>query len=125
MRVTSVQRGGPRWVDRYRALLARSTPKVLQKAEQLPRWLTDKPNYDIWERDNLWMMFKAIATATRDLTLIALYNRDREANGAGGTGHLVAEGTPVHAAVRLRRGGAGERHRERYSKKQRAAHMVG
>ncbi len=89
--VTSVQHGGPRWVDRYRALLFRSPPKVLQQSAGLARWLTDKPKYSIWERNNLWMMFSALATGTRDLTLIALYNRQREAGGPGGTGHLVAE----------------------------------
>jgi hypothetical protein len=88
--VTSVQQGGPDWVDRYRSLLSRSAPKVLQQSAELPRWLTDKPNYNIWERNNLWMMFNAIATGTRDLTLISLYNRERESDGPGGTGHLVA-----------------------------------
>jgi hypothetical protein len=89
--VTSVRHGGPDWVDRYRSLLSRVTPRVLQPSAELPRWLTDKPNYNAWERNNLWMMFNAIATGTRDLTLIALYNREREAGGPGGTGHLVAE----------------------------------
>jgi hypothetical protein len=89
--VTSVQQGGPDWVDRYRSLLSRLTPKVLQETAELPRWLVDKPNYNIWERNNLWMMFNAIATGTRDLTLISLYNREREAGGPGGTGHLVTE----------------------------------
>jgi hypothetical protein len=89
--VTSVQHGGPQWVDRYRALLSRSAPRVLQPAADLPRWLTDKPNYSIWERNNLWMMFNAIATGARDLTLIALHNREHPANGPGGTAHLVAE----------------------------------
>jgi hypothetical protein len=87
--VTSVQQGGPDWVDRYRSLLSRSTPRVLQQSAELPRWLTDKPNYNIWERNNLWMMFNAIATGTRDLSLISLYNRERESNGPGGTGHLI------------------------------------
>lgn len=88
---TSVRHGGADWVDRYRRLLGRTTPRVLQQTEDLPRWLTDKPQYNIWERNNLWMMFNALAKGTKDLSLIALYNREREANGPGGTGHLVAE----------------------------------
>jgi len=91
--VASVQHGGPDWVDRYRALLARSAPRVLQEFDELPRWLTDRPDYDIWQRNNLWMMFNALATGTRDLTLVALYNREREPDGPGGTGHLVDEAT--------------------------------
>lgn len=87
----SVQPGGPGWVERYRALLSRSTPRVLQPSAELPGWLADKPDYNAWERNNLWMMFNAIATGAGDLALIALVNREREASGPGGTGHLVAE----------------------------------
>jgi len=89
--VASVQDGGPAWVDRYRTLLQHAPSRVLQPAEELPRWLVDRPGYNVWERSNLWMMFSALATGTRDLTLIALFNRDREADGPGGTRHLVAE----------------------------------
>lgn len=89
--VTSVRRGGSHWVDRYRLLLSRSTPRVLQQSAELPRWLTDKPAYNGWERNNLWMMFNALATGARNLTLIALYNREREANGPGGAGQLLEE----------------------------------
>ena len=89
--VASVQRGGADWVERYRALTAVLVPSVLQQSEALPRWLTDKPGYDLWQRNNLWMMFNALATGSRHLTLIALYNREREPNGPGGTGHLVEE----------------------------------
>ena len=55
----------------------------------LPRWLTDKPDYDIWRRNNLWMMFNALAIYPKHLTLIALVNREREPDGPGGTAHLI------------------------------------
>jgi len=87
--VESVQQGGPRWVERYRALCERSPARVLQDDKALPRWLADKPDYDIWRRNNLWMMFNALAIYPRHLTLIALYNRERESDGPGGTAHLV------------------------------------
>lgn len=90
--VTSVQRGGPKWVERYRSLLKRlSPPRMLQQGEALPRWLADKPDYNLWERNNLWMMFNAIATGSRDLSLVAFYNPQREPDGPGGTRHLVDE----------------------------------
>jgi tetratricopeptide (TPR) repeat protein len=85
----SVQRGGPGWVERYRKLCYRVAPRVLQETALLPRWLTDKPGYDVWQRNNLWMMFNALAAGARHLTLIALYNREREPDGPGGTVHLV------------------------------------
>jgi len=89
--VASVQRGGPRWIDRFQSLVRRVPPRVLQQAEPLPRWLTDKTDYDVWQRNNMWMMFNSLATGMRDLTLIALYNAERESGGPGGTRHLVAE----------------------------------
>jgi hypothetical protein len=35
------------------------------------------------------MMFNALAKDARRLTFIALYNRERDPDGPGGTGHLV------------------------------------
>ena len=87
--VASVQRGGPDWVERYHRLCERLPIRVLQESEALPRWLTDKPGYDVWQRNNRWMMFNALAARARNLTLVALYNRDREPDGPGGTAHLV------------------------------------
>lgn len=87
--VESVQHGGPGWVERYRFLCERVPPRVLQDDKALARWLADKPDYDIWQRNNLWMMFNALALDSKRLTLVALYNREREADGAGGTAHLV------------------------------------
>ena len=59
----------------------RSRPRVLQDDKALPRWLADKPDYDIWQRNNLWMMFNALSLDPKRLTLVALYNREREADG--------------------------------------------
>jgi hypothetical protein len=87
--LASVQRGGPDWVDRFHKLCERLTPHVLQDTEALPDWLADRHDYDIWQRNNQWMMFHAVATNARRLTLIALYNPDRDADGPGGTAHLI------------------------------------
>lgn len=92
LEVASVQRGGPGWIERYRALLAPPTvPRVLQPSEALPHWLADKADYDVWQRNNLRMLFCALATDARDKTLIALLNREREPDGPGGTAHLIRE----------------------------------
>ena len=87
--VESVQHGGPDWVERYRLLCERVPPRVLQQDKALPRWLADKPGYDVWQRNNQWMMFNALAIDAKHLTLIALYNRQREPDGPGGTADLV------------------------------------
>ena len=87
--VASVQRGGPDWVDRYQKLCERLPPQVLQDTEALPDWLADRRDYDLWQRNNQWMMFHAVATNARRLTLLSLYNPDRDADGPGGTAHLI------------------------------------
>lgn len=99
---TSVRDGGPRWVERFWALYneyqAEKKVRVLSDAtderEYLPAWLREKPNYSVWQRNNLWMLFNALVegcdTKTEDpnVTLIALW--DGEAgDGPGGTGDLV------------------------------------
>jgi hypothetical protein len=87
--VTSVQHGGPNWVERFRQLCDRVAPRVLQDEQALPAWLTDKADYGIWPRNNRWMLFNALAQGARHHSLIALYNPEREALGPGGTGHLI------------------------------------
>jgi hypothetical protein len=87
--VESVNRGGPGWIERYLKLCERVPPRVLADSKELPCWLTDKRDYDIWQRNNLWMMFNALAGDPRRRTLIALYNPDRDPEGPGGTAHLV------------------------------------
>jgi hypothetical protein len=87
--VESVDRGGPDWVERYKKICEQAQPRVLMESKDLPRWLVDKEGYDIWQRNNLWMMFNALAMGARRTTLIALYNRERDPDGPGGTAHLV------------------------------------
>ena len=57
----SVQHGGKDWVERYNRLCARLTPRVLGDSKQLPVWLRSKKDYSIWQRNNLWMLFNALA----------------------------------------------------------------
>jgi hypothetical protein len=87
--VESVNRGGPGWVERYRKLCQRVRHRVLADSKELPRWLADKKGYDIWLRNNLWIFFNVLATDACHLTLIALYNRERDPDGPGGTAHLI------------------------------------
>ena len=87
--VELVDRGGPDWVERYKKICERLPPRVLMELKELPRWLVDKKGYDIWQRNNLWMMFNVLAMPARRATLVALYNRERDPDGPGGTAHLV------------------------------------
>jgi hypothetical protein len=87
----SVQHGGTEWVERFNRLCARLPPRVLQEKEttQLPNWLHGRKDYDIWRRNNLWMLFNALALDL-PLTLIALWDQG-PADGPGGTRDLVAQ----------------------------------
>jgi len=87
--VESVNRGEPVWVERYRRLCQRLPLRVLADSKELPRWLADKKHYEIWQWNDFWMMFNAPAAGARNLPLIALYNRERDPDGPGGTAHQV------------------------------------
>jgi hypothetical protein len=86
----SVRDGGPAWLERYYRLVERVPPRVLADSEELPRWLQHKSNYDFWQRNNLWMLFNALAENARRLTLIALWDGG-ESEGPGGTKHLFEQ----------------------------------
>jgi hypothetical protein len=87
----SVQNGGTQWVERFNRLCARVLPRVLEERQttQLPNWLQGRKDYDIWRRNNLWMLFNALALDL-PLTLVALWDQG-PADGPGGTRDLVAQ----------------------------------
>ena len=70
----SVRSAGPQWIERFWRLRERLPERVLAESEELPRWLREKPNYSIWQRDNLWMLYNALAAGGDNVTLIALWN---------------------------------------------------
>jgi hypothetical protein len=99
--VASVQKGGPQWVERFwklydahaerkRVRVLSEAADVVDKRDDLPAWLRAKPGYGIWQRNNLWTLFNALAEGgARNLTLIALWDGEQEGDGPGGTSDLV------------------------------------
>jgi len=100
----SVRKAGPNWVERFRQLHSRLSKggavRVLSELEEepkdekeyLPAWLRSKPDYTIWQRNNLWMLHNALAAGGDDcVTLIALWDRESTGDGPGGTSDLVAK----------------------------------
>jgi len=86
----SVAPAGPQWIDEFNRLLRppRSV-RVLCDSKDLPRWLQDKPNYNVWQRNNLWNLHNALAAAGgENVTLIALWN-GASGDGPGGTADMV------------------------------------
>jgi len=88
---TSVQYGSGDWVARYERLVDKLKPRVLSESEELPPWLQGH-EYNIWQRQNLWILFNALAMNAQNLTLIALWDQG-QADGRGGTGDLVFQVT--------------------------------
>jgi hypothetical protein len=96
----SVQPAGADWTARFNCLLARLPTRVLAETADLPAWVRTG-GYDIWQRNNLWILFNALSAGAPRLTLIALWDTNA-GDGPGGTGDLVAqvEGRG-HTVVRL------------------------
>jgi len=87
----SVEDAGPQWEKRFYDLVAAHPNfRILSENETLPEWLRAKPNYDLWKRNNNWMLHNAIAVAGRNITLIALWN-GQGGDGPGGTEDMVRQ----------------------------------
>jgi tetratricopeptide (TPR) repeat protein len=99
---TSVQKARSKWVERFWALYnehqtqkqVRALSDAHDEQEFLPAWLREKPDYSIWQRNNLWTLFNALdegcdpKSDDPNLTLIALWD-GQTGDGPGGTGDLV------------------------------------
>jgi len=86
----SVAPAGAEWVDEFNRLMKPPRlVRVLCESEDLPRWLQDKPNYNMWQRNNLWNLHNALAAAGgENVTLIALWN-GASGDGSGGSADMV------------------------------------
>jgi tetratricopeptide repeat protein len=88
-RQTSVEHAGAEWVDSFHKLIESHPVRVLAESKELPAWLQEKPDYDIWQRNNLWTLHNALARAGgENVTVIALWNGE-PGDGPGGTGDMV------------------------------------
>jgi hypothetical protein len=98
--VESVQAAGPEWVERFNALY-KGQPEVRELAaeKELPNWLVERRDgYTIWQRNNLWLLYNALAERDEDVVLIALWN-GKAGDGPGGTADLVRQASERGAKV--------------------------
>ena len=85
----SVDSDDANWVRRFHALVAsHAEVPVLCDSDKLPNWLQFKKHYDIWQRNNLWLLSEALCRGAKHLTLIALWDGET-GDGPGGTEHMV------------------------------------
>jgi hypothetical protein len=86
----SVDNEDKSWLRRFRAQLEKhpNTP-VLAGSPELPKWLQFKRGYDIWQRNNLWLLSEALCLAPKNLTVIGLWD-GKAGDGPGGTEHMAS-----------------------------------
>ncbi|HTE05007.1 MAG TPA: tetratricopeptide repeat-containing protein [Planctomycetota bacterium] len=84
----SVADAGPEWVARFDAVCAHQPVRLLGESLELPRWLSGRQGYSVWERNNLWTLFHAQRGGTERVTLISLWN-GKDGDGPGGTADMV------------------------------------
>lgn len=86
----SVDNEDKSWLRRFHAQLVKHPNlPVLAQSPELPKWLQFKRGYDIWQRNNLWLLSEALCLAPRNLTVIALWDGE-PGDGPGGTEHMVS-----------------------------------
>jgi hypothetical protein len=86
----SVDNEDKAWLRRFHAQLGKHPDlPVLAQSPELPKWLQFKRGYDIWQRNNLWLLSEALYLAPNNLTVIALWDGE-PGDGPGGTEHMVS-----------------------------------
>jgi hypothetical protein len=96
----SVAFAGPKWVDRFNDLYAKLPHPELGTSAILPRWLEKRPDYNIWQRNNRWELYSALANGGMNMTLLALWDR-KKGDGPGGTADMVREANDRGAKVEI------------------------
>jgi hypothetical protein len=99
-RATALSRQPSRWAERYHAALRRADKvRTLARSNTMPGWLATCPDYDIWQRNNRWILHHAWATTTTDrVSVLALWN-GQVGNYKGGVADMVATGLHRSADV--------------------------
>ncbi len=83
-----VRQKGVEWVERFNRLSHNSQARALTESAELPSWLHGKPDYNLWQRSNLWMFHNAVAVGGENTTVIALWD-GQGGDGPGGINHIL------------------------------------
>ncbi len=86
----SVAPGGEEWVKRFNALAAAAgdAMQILGASKELPRWMRDPADYNVWQRTNVWILQEGLAAGAAEVSLIAFWD-GQSGDGPGGTAGLV------------------------------------
>jgi hypothetical protein len=85
----SVNNEDKSWLRRFHTQLQKHpNAPVLAQSPELPKWLQSKRGYDVWQRNNLWLLSEALCLAAKNITVVALWDGE-PGDGPGGTEHMV------------------------------------
>jgi hypothetical protein len=77
------------WLRRFHTQLENHpNAAVLAESPEVPKWLQFKRGYDVWQRNNLWLLSEALCLAPKNLTVIALWD-GKLGDGPGSIEHMV------------------------------------
>jgi tetratricopeptide (TPR) repeat protein len=79
------------WVRRFRAVTDRCRNRTRQLGvdAKVPPWTEDADADYVWERNNRWLLYSALAHGPQCVHLMVLWDGRMEGDGAGGTHHMV------------------------------------
>ncbi|MFT3945351.1 MAG: hypothetical protein QM763_00140 [Agriterribacter sp.] len=96
--VASVAFAGKDWIERFDKLYNLLHHPVLSESNELPKWLQKKKHYNIWMRNNLWLLNRSLTNGGMNMTLIALWD-GKGGDGEGGTEDMVKQANARGAKV--------------------------
>jgi hypothetical protein len=96
----AVRPAGAFWEGRFERLLARGPVFQLGESPALPTWLEGKQGYDVWTRNNRWLLHNAFAEGHEEVAVIAFWNPE-DGDAPGSSGDLVKEALERGATPRL------------------------
>jgi len=98
--VESVAFAGSDWIERFDKLYKKLPHPLLSENQELPNWLRKKADYNIWTRNNLWLLNSALVNSGINMSLIALWD-GKGGDDIGGTEHMVQEAKKKGAKTML------------------------
>lgn len=96
----AVRPAGGGWEPRFASLVQRGPLFQLGESPAPPSWLEGKEGYDIWTRNNRWLLHNAFAEGHEEVAAIAFWSAE-DGDAHGSSGDLIKEALERGATPRL------------------------
>ncbi len=85
----SVVSDDPSWERRsYAQLQKHPNAPILAQSPDLPKWLQFKNNYNVWQRNNLWLLSQALCKGAQHFTPVGLWDGELAKESGARVVHL-------------------------------------